>query len=98
MKTHIKTFTLSLLASLILASSSAFAGDVVKINVNGMVCDFCARAIEKVFGKQEPVEAVDVNLTDKLITVTMKDGRNMDDEAITKLVNDSGYAVASIER
>ena len=70
----------------------------MKVNVNGMVCDFCARAIEKVFSKQEAFEAVDVNLTDKLITVTMKDGQNIDDEGITKLVNDSGYAVVGIER
>lgn len=98
MNTHIKTFILSFFAMFILVSGSAFAGDVVKVNVNGMVCDFCARAIEKVFSKQEAFEAVDVNLTDKLITVTMKDGQNVDDEGITKLVNDSGYAVVGIER
>ena len=40
---------------------SAYGGEIVKIGVNGMVCDFCARAIEKVFMKQDAVESIDVN-------------------------------------
>ena len=77
---------------------SAYASETVKIGVNGMVCDFCARAIEKVFMKQEAVESINVNLTDKLITAKMKDGKTLDDETITQLVNDSGYAIADIKR
>lgn len=72
--------------------------EVVKVGVNGMVCDFCARAIEKVFTRHEAVQAVDVNLDDKLITVDVKDGQSLDDEAITKMVNDSGYALVDITR
>ncbi len=86
------------LALVVLFSSPVYAGETVKINVNGMVCDFCARAIEKVFGKQEAVDNIAVNLTDKLITLAMKDGQTMDDQAITKLINDSGYALVSIQR
>ncbi len=82
----------------ILLTPAAYAGEVVKIGVNGMVCDFCARAIEKVFMKQEAVESIDVNLTDKLIKAVMKDGQTLDDETITNLVNDSGYAIADIKR
>ena len=82
----------------ILLTPAAYAEEVVKIGVNGMVCDFCARAIEKVFMKQEAVESIDVNLTDKLIKAVMKDGQTLDDETITNLVNDSGYAIADIKR
>ena len=86
-------------AFLSLFSFPAFAGmEIVKIGVNGMVCDFCARAIEKVFRKQEAVSDIAVNLTDKLITVTMKDGQTLDDETITNMVNDSGYALVDINR
>ena len=72
--------------------------EVVKVGVNGMVCDFCARAIEKVFSRHEAVESVDVNLDDKLITVDVKDEQSLDDAAITKMVNDSGYALVDITR
>lgn len=85
-------------AFLTLFSFPVFAGEILKIGVNGMVCDFCARAIEKVFMKQEAVGAIEVNLSDKLITATMKDGQTLDDETITQLVNDSGYALVDINR
>lgn len=77
---------------------SAFAAQEVRVKVNGMVCDFCARAIEKVFTKEEAVSSVTVDLTQKLITVRLKDGQTLDDERVTALVTDSGYAVAGIER
>ena len=82
----------------VLLTPAAYAGEIVKIGVNGMVCDFCARAIEKVFMKQDAVESIDVNLTDKNITVDMKDGKTLNDDTITNLVNDSGYALAEIKR
>ena len=86
------------LLTLCLMPVHAYAGETVKAHVNGLVCDFCARAIEKVFGKQEAVESVKVNLSDKLITLGLKDGQSLDDPTITKLINDSGYALVSIER
>lgn len=76
----------------------AFAGETVRVNVNGLVCDFCARAVEKVFGGQAAVDQIKVDLSTKLITIGMKDGQTLDDATITKLVNDSGYALVSIER
>ena len=35
---------------------------VVVVNVNGMVCDFCARGIEKTFVKDKAVKRIDVDL------------------------------------
>ena len=35
---------------------------VAVVNVNGMVCDFCARGIEKTFMKSADVKKVDVDL------------------------------------
>ena len=72
-------------------------GDV-HVSVNGLVCDFCARALEKVFGKQDAVKAIDVNLDDKIITINFIDGKTLDDETITKLITDSGYSVEGIHR
>lgn len=93
-----KRAILIFMLTLCLIPVHAYAGETVKAHVNGLVCDFCARTIQKVFGKQEAVENVNVNLTDKLITLGMKDGQTLDDATITKLVNDSGYALVSIER
>ena len=35
---------------------------VAVVNVNGMVCDFCARGIEKTFVKDSAVKRIDVDL------------------------------------
>ena len=35
---------------------------VAIVNVNGMVCDFCARGIEKTFVKDKAVKRIDVDL------------------------------------
>lgn len=85
-------------ATILMFSSTAFAAESVSIGVNGMVCDFCARAIEKVFTRNEAIETVNVNLDDKMITAVFKDGQSLDDEALTKMVVDSGYALVDISR
>ena len=42
------------------AETAISAQTMVTAKVNGMVCDFCARAVTKVFGKQDAVEGVAV--------------------------------------
>ena len=88
-----------ILTLLILLSQNNFAnqsGDVTYVDVNGLVCDFCARALEKVFSKQQEVESINVNLDDKIITINFKSSKNLDDATITKLITDSGYNVEAI--
>ena len=74
------------------------AGTMVNIKVNGLVCDFCARAVEKVFMKQDEVAGVNVNLGDHLVQVSLKEGRTISDKELTELINDSGYALVEINR
>ena len=89
---------LILIAALILFPLTANAAETAKISVNGLVCDFCARAIEKIFTKDEAVESVTVDLTSKIVTATFKDGKNLNDDQLKKLVTDAGYNVVSIAR
>ena len=75
----------------------------IKIEVQGLVCDFCAQSIDKVFSKQAGVEKVDVNLNNGRVTVKMADVFKDDevgisDETIIKLLQDAGYEVTSIIR
>ena len=70
---------------------------VKHVSVNGLVCDFCAQSIQKLFNK-ESVEAVDINMDEGMIKIDLKDGYNMDDNLITKLITDSGYNVERIYR
>ncbi len=87
--------TLVLLFLSIPAFAAARAPDIT-LNVSGLVCDFCARAIEKVFMKQDGVTAVNVDLDNGKVTLDLKPGTNIDDKTLNKLMADSGYTVTGI--
>ena len=74
------------------------AGDVVQVKAKGLVCDFCARALEKVIMKRPEVEGMKVDLTSKVIAIRLKKGRSLDDETIKSLVTAAGYNIEAIER
>lgn len=79
------------------AAPAVRSGDV-HVSVNGLVCDFCARALEKTFGKQEAVKGIDVNLDSKIVTINFNEGKTLDDDTITNLITDAGYNVEGIHR
>lgn len=93
-----KNLTLILTALIILISTPSHAASSIKVEVNGLVCDFCARALEKVFGKEESVKAIDVNLDTKIITVNFNEAQTLSDERITDLITAAGYNVEAIHR
>ena len=92
-----KCFLYALSLALILLSAPAFA-ETVKVGVDGMVCDFCAQSIKKVFLKDENVSDVQINLDEKRVTIVTKEGASISDEAINEAIDYSGYKVSGIER
>lgn len=97
-----KTFATILTLTMMLASAPTFAAeeckDTVNVRVNGLVCDFCARALEKVFGKREEVSGIKVDLDKGDIRISLKPGKTMDDDTVKQLVTDSGYNVTAINK
>ena len=79
-------------------SQEKLENEVLSISVNGLVCDFCARSIEKLFSKKESVKSINVNLEQMLITISLKKGKSLNDDIITKVITDSGYDVREIRR
>lgn len=69
----------------------------ITLHVKGLVCDFCARSIEKVF-KKKKVASIDVDLGQGLIEVFTQPKQLLDDTLLTTLVNNSGYTLERIER
>lgn len=70
----------------------------ITVNVKGMVCDFCARAVTKVFGKNNAVDTVHVDLDAGEIHVGLKPGAHLPDDDVEAMVQKSGYAMVSLER
>lgn len=77
---------------------SAAHAETIKVTVNGLVCAFCATGIEKTFKAESAVDHVKVDLESKLVTIGTKQGKTMDDTAVTKLITDAGYTVTGITR
>ena len=95
-----KILTIMALA-ILLGSFPVFAADKtddIIIKVNGMVCDFCAQSLKKVFAKEESVNDIDVNLDNQTVTVDTKEGQTLSDEKIKELIEWGGYDFVSIER
>jgi len=81
-----------------LAAALAAGGEPVVAKVLGAVCDFCATAMNKTFGKRDDVAAVYVDLDAKTLNLVLKPNASMDDETLRKAVKKSGYKVDSIAR
>jgi cation transport ATPase len=78
--------------------TAAVSAETIRATVNGMVCAFCATAIEKTFKRQGEVKAVNVNLENKVVTVETKTGQTIDDAKFKKLMANTGYSVVRIDR
>ena len=82
---------------------NALQSKIIDIEGEGMVCDFCAQSIEKVFMKQPGVEVVYVNLERGNVQVKMADVFKDDEDGISdvrikELFLDAGYTVNNIVR
>lgn len=78
--------------------TAGVSAETIRATVNGMVCGFCATAIEKTFKRQGEVKAVTVDLAKRLVTVETKPGQTIDDAKFRKLMTNTGYSVVSIDR
>lgn len=89
------------LAALVLAATAApttLDARSLRIEVNGLVCAFCADGITRAFKKEPAAAEVFVSLEDKLVAVQLKDGTDIADATATKLLTDAGYTVVDIQR
>lgn len=83
--------------SVFLMAASAFA-ETAKVQVNGMVCAFCAQGIKKKFAENPNVESCEVDLDKKIVEVKIKKDKKVSDDEIKKTIKDAGYAVMRVER
>ncbi len=80
------------------AEALAAGGTPVVVDVLGVVCDFCATAMNKIFGKRDEVAAVYVDLDKKTLSLVIGEGEALTDKQIEKLAKKAGYRIAAIRR
>lgn len=81
-----------------IAAALEAGGSLVTADVLGMVCDFCAVAMTRTFGRRDEVAAVHVDLDAKTLQIVVREGQTLTDETIADLVRRSGYELETIRR
>lgn len=86
-----------LICTLLAVGTSANARSI-EVEVNGLVCAFCAQGIQKSVKKFPATEEVFVSLENRLVAVQLKEGQDIADEALTAAITDAGYSTVKIQR
>ena len=79
-------------------SALANGGEPIVADVLGVVCDFCALAMNKIFSKREEVAAIYVDLDTKALNLVLAPGASMSDQTIADLAVQAGYRIAEVRR
>jgi copper chaperone CopZ len=93
-----KTVYKTMLAITVLCISSLTQAKTIEMEVNGLVCAFCAQGIEKTMRSNVATNDVVVSLKDKLVAIELKAGKDIDDAQLKKSIADAGYALVKITR
>jgi copper chaperone CopZ len=67
------------------------------VSVKGMVCDFCARGIEKTFQKDKNVKKIDVDLSNGKVLVAYEKGIEINFEDIKKKILANGQNTTAMQ-
>jgi len=87
-----------ILAAILLTLPALAQAKPITVQVKGMVCAFCAQGIEKKFKALPEVSSVKVSLESKKVDLDTKEGKDLTDDQIKKIVSEAGYDVVKIER
>ena len=79
-------------------SALADGGEPIVADVLGVVCDFCALAMNKIFSKREEVAAIYVDLDTKALNLVLAPGTSLSDQTIADLAVQAGYRIAEVRR
>ena len=89
-----KTLTFLALAGV----SSLASAKTIEMDVNGLVCAFCAQGISKTLKAFPASDGVFVSLEHRLVAVHLKDGQDIADAALRKAITNAGYKLVAVRR
>jgi copper chaperone CopZ len=78
-------------------ADAAAAADIV-LRVDGLACPFCAYGLERKLKSLDATDRVEVKLNEGEVFLFLKADQTVDDETLTKAVEDAGFVVRSIRR
>ena len=70
-------------------------GKKIKIGINGMSCNHCAKRVEEGLGKMDGIKSVKVNLDEKYVLITYKDELSLD--KVKNEIEELGYEFIGVQ-
>ena len=87
-----------ILTGILLLAATMVSAGTIELKVNGLVCAFCAKGIEKNFRKNPATADVVVSLEEKLVAIETNEGADISDQVLRDTLTDAGYDIKTIER
>ena len=84
--------------TLLLTVATAATAKTIEMDVNGLVCAFCAQGIEKTLKGFDATAGVYVSLENRIVALELKEGTDLTDAELTQAITESGYSVVAIRR
>jgi mercuric ion binding protein len=88
----------AMLFSALIGFASIASAKTIEMDVNGLVCAFCAQGIEKTMKGFPATAGVFVSLEHRIVAVQLKDGQDIADAQLAKAITDAGYKLVAIHR
>jgi copper chaperone CopZ len=88
----------AILATLLVGVAITSNAATIEMEVNGLVCAFCAQGIEKKLRTFPATSDVVVSLEERLVAVSTKEGQDIPDDELRRALTDAGYTVINIRR
>ena len=77
--------------------SDLSGNQIAVVSVSGMVCDFCARGIEKTFQKDEGFKKIDVDLETGKVLIAFAESAKLVNQDIEQKILANGQTVTGIQ-
>lgn len=87
-----------ILSAVLVSIAATAPAATIEMDVNGLVCAFCAQGIEKKLRAFEATDDLVVSLEQRLVAVSTKPGQDIGDDVLRTTLTDAGYTVKAIRR
>ena len=72
-------------------------GKKAVVEVQGMVCSFCAQGIERNFKKQKQVQSVSVDMDKMKVSLLFQPGASLSEAEIKKIIEGAGFKFVDVK-
>ncbi|MCZ6898530.1 MAG: heavy-metal-associated domain-containing protein [Betaproteobacteria bacterium] len=86
-----------IIAFMLIFATTVFADEKkLTVKIDGMTCPSCAASVENQFEKLDAVNSVDISLTKGIAIVTLKEGKDLNENDVKNAVKNAGFKAIEV--